>query len=198
MANFITILRIFLVFISAYLLLQDNTLAYYWALALVIIAFSFDGLDGYIARKFNESSKLGAMLDIMGDRIAENTYWVMLAILGLLPASFPIIVLTRSFIVDGLRSVAMEQGYTAFGEKSMQSDKVGYFICSSKFTRITYAVAKAVAFVFLIASAIPNLGCLKSNIFYIIGAYASIISIIFCTLRGMPVIFESKKLFKKD
>ena len=71
MANFISIFRIFVMFYAAYLIYacEGDVTAYVWALALTIIAFSLDGVDGYVARKFNEESKFGALLDIMGDRI---------------------------------------------------------------------------------------------------------------------------------
>lgn len=197
MANLITIFRIFLIFISAFLLFQNDAVSYIWALVLTAIAFALDGLDGYVARKFNESSKFGAMLDIMSDRIAENTLWVTFAVLGWLPIVFPIIALTRGFITDGIRSVAMEQGFTAFGDSSMQSDKFGHFVCSSKFSRIAYAVAKVVAFMLIIASQIPGLGELPSHILYVIAYFAAVIAIEYCVLRGLPVAFESKKLFAK-
>ena len=169
--------------------------AYAWALALTIIAFALDGVDGYVARKFNESSKLGAMLDIMSDRIAENVLWVVFAVLGWIPVVFPLIALTRSFVVDGLRSVAMEQGFTAFGETSMQSDKIGYFICSSKFSRIAYAVAKVLAFILIIASKMPGLEPHIAKLLWQIAYVSAIVAIEYCVLRGLPVIFESKKLF---
>lgn len=197
MANFITIFRIFLIFISAFLLFKHSSPAYIWALILTISAFSFDGLDGYVARKFNESSKLGAMLDIMSDRIAENVLWVTFAVLGWIPIVFPLISLTRGFIVDGIRSVAMEQGLTAFGETSMQNDKIGYFICSSKFMRIFYAVAKVVAFVIMIFAKIPGMDKDISAFLFAIGYFFAILSIMLCVVRGLPVIFESKKLFAK-
>ena len=196
MANFITIFRVFLVFIATYLLFKNSTLGYVFALILTIAAFAFDGLDGWVARKLNESSKLGAVLDIMSDRIVENAYWIVFAVLGWLPVAFPLIAITRSFVVDSLRSVAMEQGYTAFGETSMQSDKIGYLICSSKFARISYAVAKALAFVLLIVAKIPGLDHDLSVFVYAIAYMFAIIAIAFCVLRGLPVVFESKKLFK--
>ena len=92
MANVISISRIFLIFMAAGLLFfEKSTVAYVSALILTILAFSFDGLDGYIARKFNETSKLGAVLDIMGDRITEYVFWIMLAHMGWIPVLFPII-----------------------------------------------------------------------------------------------------------
>lgn len=195
MANLITIFRIFLVFFAAYLLFHYSTAAYILALILTIVAFSLDGVDGYVARKFNETSKLGAMLDIMSDRIVENTLWVTFAVLGWLPLIFPIVSLTRGFVVDGIRSVAMEQGMTAFGETSMQEDKIGYFICSSKFMRIAYAVVKVVAFVLMIIAKTPRLNPDIAAFFFVIAYLAAILAILFCVIRGLPVIFESKKLF---
>jgi len=194
-ANFITIFRIFLIFISTFLLFQHTTFSYILALVFTIIAFALDGVDGYVARKFNETSKLGAMLDIMSDRIAENALWVTFAVLGWVPIVFPLISLTRGFITDGIRSVAMEQGFSAFGEKSMQSDKIGYFICSSKFSRISYAVAKLVAFILMIIAKTPGLDKDLAAFFSAIAYMAAIFAILFCILRGLPVVFESKKFF---
>ncbi len=198
MANFITIFRIFLVFISAALLFRHTQNSYFLSVALIITAFALDGLDGWVARKFNESSKLGAMLDIMSDRIAENTYWVTFAVMGWISLAFPLIALTRSFVVDGIRSVAMQQGLTAFGESSMQNSRLGYLICSSRFTRILYAVAKAVAFVFLVVAKTPNLPQTLADSIFNIAYISAIIAIAFCVLRGLPVVFESGKFFKNE
>lgn len=198
MANFITIFRTFLVFIAIYLLFLGGFNKFIVALALIIIAFILDGVDGWVARKFNETSKLGAVLDIMSDRIIENSLWVTLSAIGWLPIVFPLIALTRSFVVDSLRSVALEQGYTAFGKTSMQSDKIGYFICSSKFMRVAYAVAKVFTFVFIIISKIPGLDEYIAKLIYVFAYVSAILAIEFCVLRGLPVLFESEKLFKKD
>ena len=112
MANFITIFRVFLMFIGVYLIVaqQYNSTAYLWALLLTILAFALDGLDGYVARKFHEESKFGALLDIMSDRIVENTYWVVFAVMSWLPVWFPLVALTRGFVTDTIRSAAMEKG----------------------------------------------------------------------------------------
>lgn len=196
MANFITVFRVFLVFIAVYLLFTNDFNAYVWAFGLTSVAFILDGVDGYVARKLNETSKLGSVVDIVGDRIVENTFWVAFAVLGWLPAVFPLIALTRSFVVDGLRSVAMEQGYTAFGEMSMQDSKIGYLICCSKFSRVTYAVAKLIAFLCLILAKLPGIHFHGSTQLYYTALLAAIIAIEFCVIRGLPVVFESKRFFK--
>lgn len=201
MANFVSIIRIFIAFISAFLLFIHTKNAYISALILGIIAFAFDGLDGYLARKFNEESKLGAMLDIMGDRIVENTYWIVLAILGYLSSSFiicalfPIISITRAFVVDNIRAVALTKGLTAFGSSSMQQSDIGKFICSSKFMRITYAVAKIAAFGVIIIAHIPTIE--ESPLGGDIGALGIALAwfaIILCVIRALPVVIEAKSV----
>ncbi len=193
MANFISIFRIFVMFFAVYLIyaMQGDTLAYIWALVLTIIAFSLDGLDGYVARKFNETSKFGALLDIMGDRIVENTYWILFAVMGWISILFPLIAITRGFITDTIRSAAMEHGLTPFG---MQVNPVCKFITGSKFMRISYAVAKVLAFILIIAAKIPT--CPNAVLIGQIGYWAAVFAIVFCVVRGIPVVLEAKYLFQ--
>ena len=195
MANFITIFRVFLMFIGVYLIAacQDNSMAYIWALILTILAFSLDGLDGYIARKFNEESKFGALLDIMSDRIVENTYWILFAYMGWIELWFPLVAITRGFITDTIRSAAMEKGLTPFG---MQKNAICKWITGSKFMRITYAVAKVVAFVIIIASKIPCIDEHTANITFNAGYILALIAIILCVVRGVPVLIEAKSVIE--
>lgn len=192
MANIITLSRIFLAFIAMGLLFLGDKFAPV-SVVLTVFVMWFDGLDGYIARKFNETSKLGAVLDIMGDRIVENLYWICFAALGWISVIVPIIVLTRGIITDSLRSLALEKGFTPFGEKTMMQGKIAKFIVASNFSRFTYAVCKAVAFVFLIAG---HIGSQADHTIYTIGLICTYIAVAFCVLRGLPVIFESKRFLK--
>ena len=193
MANFISIFRIFVMFLAVYLIytLEGSAVAHIWALALTIIAFSLDGLDGYVARKFHEESKFGALLDIMGDRIVENTYWILFAVMGWISILFPLIAITRGFITDTIRSAAMEKGYTPFG---MQVNPVCKWITGSKFMRISYAVAKVAAFVLIVAAKIPNLP--NSDIIWNIGYWAAVFAIVFCVVRAIPVVLEAKRVIE--
>ncbi|MBO6272194.1 CDP-alcohol phosphatidyltransferase family protein [bacterium] len=197
MANFITIFRVFLMFIGVYLIMAhlDSTNAYLWALVLTILAFSLDGLDGYVARKFHEESKLGALLDIMSDRIVENTYWIVFAVMGWLPIWFSLVALTRGFVTDTIRSAAMEKGLTPFG---MQRNPICKWITGSKFMRITYAVAKVLAFIVIIASKTPCLDEHTANNLYLTGYILALIAIIFCVVRGLPVVIEAKAVLSND
>lgn len=196
-ANIVSLSRIFIAFVAIGLLFITTTCAYVWALVLTIIAFAMDGVDGYIARKYNQSSELGSVLDIMGDRIVEASFWIVFAVMGLLPVWFPIVCVTRAFTTDSIRSVALSKGMTAFGDKSMQSTAWGKFICSSKFMRISYAVAKVAAFVLLIFAKIPALPVEIADTTMTVAVVISYIAIIFCVVRAIPVVAESGKLFDK-
>lgn len=195
MANFITIFRVFLMFIGVYLVMaqQGHFEAYIWALILTILAFALDGVDGYIARKFHEESKLGALLDIMSDRIVENTFWIVFAVMGWLSILFPLIALTRGFVTDTIRSAAMEKGLTPFG---MQRNPICKWITGSKFMRITYAVAKVLAFIVIIASKIPNLP--NADLVFAVGYWLAVIAIVFCVVRGLPVVIEAKAVLGNE
>lgn len=199
MANFISIFRIFVALFAIALLYVPTTWAYVWALLLTIIAFALDGVDGYIARKFNETSDLGSVLDIMGDRIVEASYWIVFAVMGWISILFPLICVFRAFTTDSLRSVALSKGYTAFGAKSMQKSKLGSFICSSKFMRISYAVAKVLAFILLIVINTPGMEFWgRIDELQSITMFFAWAAIIFCVVRGIPVVIESKALFEKE
>lgn len=206
MANIVSIARIFVAFVAVWLMTLNKWTGFEIAFVLTIIAFAMDGLDGYIARKFNQSSEWGSVLDIMGDRIVEMTYWIAFACLGLIPMLYPIICVTRAFVTDSIRSVALSKGMTAFGEKTMQSSAIGKFICASRFMRISYAVAKVVAFALLII--VAGIGSLAEPLIHFSAGFITgldvtaqilaFIAVLFCVVRGLPVVLESGKLFNEQ
>ena len=195
MANFVTLSRIVLALIALGLLYFNTTIAYVTAFIITAVVIWFDGLDGYLARKFNEASRIGALLDILGDRIVECSYWVIFACLGWVWAIVPIIVIVRGFITDGIRSLAFEKGYTAFGNTTMMESKLGKIIVASNFSRGSYAVAKAFAFVLMIVAYVPGNIIPYQNIILNIGLICVWISVIFCVLRGLPVVIEGMRFF---
>ncbi len=192
-ANIVSISRIFVAFVAIGLLYFKTTEAYIASVVLTGIAFSMDAVDGYLARKFGQASQVGAVLDIMGDRIVEAIYWVVFAVMGWLPIIFPIICITRAFVTDNIRSVALTKGMTPFG---MQSTEWGKFICASKIMKTTYAVAKVAAYILLIVAYIPGLEVGVAGVIRQTAVILAWIAIIFCIVRGIPVVAESGKLFK--
>lgn len=197
MANIVSVSRIFVAYAAILCLYEKTTWAYILAFVLTAIAFAMDGLDGYIARKFNQSSEWGSVLDILGDRIVEVSYWIVFAVMGWINIIFPLICVARAFTTDGIRSVALSKGMTAFGDKTMQSTSWGKFICASRFMRISYAVAKVMAFMLLIVVNTPGMELWNGTpVLHMITMALAWIAIIFCVVRAIPVVVESPKLFK--
>lgn len=69
-----------------------------WAFAGFVVAGLSDGVDGFIARQFNQRSELGAYLDPMADKILLVSVFVVLGFIGELPLWLVIAAVTR----DGL------------------------------------------------------------------------------------------------
>lgn len=198
MANLVSLLRTLLGLLVISLLFIQTQGVYILCFILTIVVIAMDALDGYLARKLNESSKMGAVIDILGDRIVEQVYWVAFLALGWLPLWVPLTVIVRGIVVDGLRAMALEQGFTAFGKASMQQTSLGRLIVSSNFSRTAYAVTKAAAFAFLVLGHTPGLnGAVSCNVTQI-GLICTYISIAFCILRGLPVLLEGRRFLSDE
>ncbi len=81
------------------LLLRDEN--YSTALILFVIAGITDGLDGWIAKRFNCTSELGARMDPIADKVIIVSAYVMLVILGLIPFWLVTLVIFRDLIIVG-------------------------------------------------------------------------------------------------
>src|SRR5918994_6780393 len=119
MANLITIGRLALLYFVIWLLYVGNVQIITLCMVLIIVVFASDGLDGWVARRRGSTSQFGAMFDIAGDRVVENALWIVFADLGLIGVWVPLLVMTRGFLVDGLRAISYSEGMTAFGDKNM-------------------------------------------------------------------------------
>lgn len=101
LANRVTLARIALIpFCLAFLLTGFYGLA---AVAFVILAFS-DAIDGFIARRYNQVSELGKQLDPLADKILVLTVLVGLTALGKAAPLPVMLIVTREFIIAGIRA----------------------------------------------------------------------------------------------
>ncbi len=149
MANLITVARLILLFIVVWLIYVGNVRVVTACMPLIIVVFASDGLDGWVARKRGSASTFGAVFDIMGDRIVENVLWVIFADLDLIPVWIPLMVLSRGFVVDGLRSMSLAEGKTPFGKDNMMRSPITEWLTAGRFMRGFFGWAKAAGFVFL-------------------------------------------------
>jgi phosphatidylglycerophosphate synthase len=198
MANLITVLRTLLAFLAVAMLRWHTWEIYVGAALLTLLLIWMDAWDGWVARRRNETSKAGAVFDILGDRVVEMTYWIAFASFGWIPVWVAVLVSARGILVDGLRALAFERGLTAFGTTSMMRSRVGALLVSSRLSRGAYGLAKAAAFTLVILAFAPGWQpSLKTTLTVL--AYASVYAtVLLCVVRGIPVLVEARRFLVPD
>ena len=88
------------------------------SLVIFMVASLTDFIDGYIARKYNQTSDFGKFLDPLADKLLTIAAMSMYVEWGIFPAWALMIVLTREFAVSGLRMVAGPKGKVIAAGKS--------------------------------------------------------------------------------
>jgi len=82
----------------------------YWATAVFVVAMSTDQVDGWLARRWNQTSAFGSLLDPMADKVLVMAAMVMLIAEGVAPAWMVAATIAREFFVSGLRLAAIQRG----------------------------------------------------------------------------------------
>lgn len=193
MANLITLSRLLLLMVVVLIAYQPYSWWHVLNVALLILVFVSDGLDGYVARKRNEESVFGAMFDIASDRIAELTMWIVLVDLGIVPVWVPLVFIVRGTIVDTIRANQVTTAHeTPF---SMLETPLGKWLVAGKFMRAFYATLKATTFCWLLLIQplpvlLPTVWAGWSWWLTGIGITLVYLSVLTCIIRGLPVILE--------
>jgi len=87
----------------------DSVLPYFLA-PIFIIASLTDFLDGYIARSRNLVTTFGKFIDPLADKLIVMAALIILNALGYVPYWITVVILSREFIVTGIRLVAVGEG----------------------------------------------------------------------------------------
>ena len=82
-----------------------------WVAALVFaLLAATDAVDGYLARSRNQVTTFGKFIDPLADKLLVTAALIGLVQLGEVPAWIAILIISREFIVSGLRMVAVAEG----------------------------------------------------------------------------------------
>jgi CDP-diacylglycerol---glycerol-3-phosphate 3-phosphatidyltransferase len=123
--NALTLLRIFLVPLLVVVLLTKIQGHVYLGAAIFLLAVATDYLDGFFARRRNEVTRLGILLDPLADKLLTAAAFLSLVEMKLVPAWAVMIVIARELAVTGLRNVAAGRGVliraSALGKAKMAS-----------------------------------------------------------------------------
>ena len=93
-------------------------LQYLIAGVIFIIASITDWLDGYLARKNNQVTDTGKMLDAIADKVLVSPILILLANNGFIPVIIPVIYITRDIVVDAIKMQAASKGKVVAAIKS--------------------------------------------------------------------------------
>ncbi len=117
--TWITIIRIFLTPVLVVVLMTKTTglehFGFSWQTigVIVFLLASFtDYLDGWLARRRNQVTTLGILLDPIADKLLTSAAFISLVEIGAARAWMVWIIIGREFAVDGLRMIASSQGVT--------------------------------------------------------------------------------------
>ncbi len=96
-----------IVIILPFILIAPNN-PFLGALIFSVAALT-DLLDGYIARKSRQVTKMGILLDPIADKLLVISALIVLVDMARIPAWIAIVIIAREFIVTGLRVVALSK-----------------------------------------------------------------------------------------
>lgn len=108
--NILTLSRLLATIPLVALVLVDQQTAYLIATAIFALGSITDTLDGQLARKYHLVSRLGVFLDLTADKVFVSAVLIALVQIQIVPAWIAIVIVTREFLVSGLRSLAAAQG----------------------------------------------------------------------------------------
>ena len=114
--NQLTVARLFLSFVFVALLSIEGEWMKTAALVVFVIAAITDFLDGHIARKHNLITNFGKLMDPLADKVLMCAGFVLLTRLELIPAWMVVMILSREFLVTGLRLLASAEGIVLAAE----------------------------------------------------------------------------------
>ena len=175
-ANTISLSRVVLTFVVVSVFGHHPSLdiALIFTIAFII---ALDGVDGAIARRRNEVSETGAVLDTLADRIIENTFWIYFSVQGLLPVWMPLLVMCRGFGTDALHRL---HGSPQHGWR--------YALTRSRWSRFVSGLTKVLAFVSLGSALVFHSDWLAFVSLVLAG-----VAVIFCLVRGVPFVFGTPR-----
>ena len=96
--NLITLGRLLSVPVAIWLVLSGEIAAAFW---LFIVAGLSDAIDGFVAKRFDQRSRLGALLDPIADKTLLVSMYVTLGVSGRLPTWLVILVVFRDALIVG-------------------------------------------------------------------------------------------------
>jgi cardiolipin synthase len=185
--NLLTMLRMVMIPFFVSLLFYQR---FYWALAVFILAGITDGLDGLFARRFDQKSQLGSILDPIADKLLLVTSFIVLSLPSISPQQPPpshlpvpfwvtTAVISRDvFILVGAAAINIVTGFRRFRP--------------SLLGKLNTVVQILAVVAILIAAGIPS----KISGYYLPTVYVTVF--LLAVLSGAHYVFFATKLLNEE
>ena len=182
---FLTALFVAVMSIPDQLLKSVHLLDYRITIATLffLIASLTDFLDGYIARKLNLVTDFGKLMDPLVDKILTSAVFIILSKEEMIPAWITITIISREFLVTGLRLLASNQG------KVLSADSLGKW-------KTTSQIIVASFFLIVLGSNEAALNCLEFIDQPMIGNFLIIICTTITIVSGWSYLSKNRQLVK--
>ena len=182
---FLTALFVAVMSIPDQLLKSFHLLDYRITIAILffLIASLTDFLDGYIARKLKLVTDFGKLMDPLVDKILTSAVFIILTQENMIPAWITITIISREFLVTGLRLLASNQG------KVLSADSLGKW-------KTTSQIIVASFFLIVMGSNEPTLNSLEFIDQPMIGSLLIIICTTITVVSGWSYLSKNRQLVK--
>lgn len=191
-ANIVTLIRICLVPVFVVAIISpwpayfpDWSDAEIWkpwiAAGVFVLLAATDGLDGYLARSRGEVTNFGKFIDPLADKILVAAALLALIELGVLPSWVALIILTREFIVSGIRMVAASQGVVIAASWYGKAKTVSQIIAI-----VLFIIKDSVIF--------PDSSGMLHNPFYLISWAAMLVALILTIVSMLDYFVKAREL----
>jgi CDP-diacylglycerol--glycerol-3-phosphate 3-phosphatidyltransferase len=176
-SNLLSMLRLFLAIPIFFLIGQINLSLTIRIISLCLLLFASvtDILDGYLARRYNEITEFGKIIDPLADKVVIGITILQLFLIGEIPGYYLIIIIGRDLLIliGGV----------------FVSEKIGQVLPSNKIGKIT-----ALSIGLFILAIVGNLKLSFSPVYYFLfylSMFLVFISFIVYLIRGIKVIIRN-------
>jgi len=187
-ANKLTLSRIVLTVFFMVFLFSRGLIFNVLALVTFAVATWTDFLDGYFAKRRNQTSDFGKFMDPIADKVLTISAFLAFVEMKLVPAWIVLIIVLREFIITGLRLIALAKGEVLEAEMAGKHKTVSQMV--SIYVILFFIVFKQAS---LTVFGFWNEGLeylLRSIIFYMM-----LITTLFTLLSGISYLVKNRKFF---
>lgn len=191
-ANRLTVARFFLTLAFVVSLSLKFPYSYTASLVLFLVASITDYIDGEIARRFSLVTDFGKLMDPLVDKIMMAAAFICLVPLGAVPAWAATIIVSREFLITGLRLLAASKGCVLSAE-SMGKHKTAWQIVAIVFFLLHLSLREWTSF-----PALENMPAWYSFMFHSMGTLLLAIAVALTLISGVGYLWKNRTLVQME